>query len=247
MLNLSFSSFAQLKLSLEDAKELLLKNNTNLKQAALREKIARIEIDQAYDALIPNIGFSLSNQNVMGLNFDQITGQLITGNQWSHNANSSINSNIILFQGLRGVNTIRLNKINLDLNKLDTEKLKYELEVQLITLFYQSLINFDLFKASQEQIKLSSQLVQSEKTKIKYGKSTVLDVAQAKSKLVNDQLNETNTRNAYELNILKLKQILELDEAIEIEVLKPIQRNLNTQFNKPYEVSINDPYIRIIN
>jgi outer membrane protein len=247
MLTLSFSASAQLKLSLEAAKELLIKNNTNLKQADLREKIARIEVDQAYDALIPNLGFSLSNQNIMGLNFDQVTGQLITGNQWSHNANSSINSNIILFQGFRGLHTIRLNKINADLNKLDTEKLKYELELQLINLFYQSLINHDLYKVSQEQIKLSSQLVQSEETKIIYGKSTILDVAQAKSKLANDQLNETNARNAYELTIFKLKQILEIDEKIEVEVLKPTQGNVSTQFLDPYEVSINDPYIRIIN
>ena len=135
----------------------------------------------------------------------------------------------------------------MDLNKLDTEKLKYELELQLISLFYQSLINFDLFKVSQEQIKLSTQLMQSEETKIEYGKSTILDVAQAKSKLANDHLNETNARNAYELTILKLKQILELDEEMEIEVLKPAQLTFSSQFTEPYVISINDPYIRIIN
>lgn len=244
ILTVSFSAFSQLKLSLEDAKSILINNNTNLKQATLREKVSRIELDQAYDNLIPNLGFSMNNQNTMGLNFDQITGQLITGNQWTHFVNANINSSITLFQGFRGYNNIQISKVNLDLSKIDTEKLKYELQIQLVNLYFQSLINYDLFQAATSQSKLSEQLVLAEEAKIETGKSTILDLAQAQSKLANDQLNLTNAKNAYDLSILKLKQLLELDE--EIELVKPTT-DQKQPLTKEYDITVNDPYLKIVN
>lgn len=235
---------AQTKISLSDANKILESNNTNIKQATLREKVSRIELYQAYDNLIPNLGFSINNQNTMGLNFDQITGQLITGNQWTHFVNANVNSSITLFQGFRGYNNIQLSKVNLKLSKMDTERLKYELRIQLVNLYFQSLINYDLYQAATSQSKLSEQLVLAEETKMESGKSTVLDIAQAKSKLANDQLNLTNAKNAFDLSIFKLKQLLELDK--EIELVKPINEQKQTLI-KEYFIDVNDPYLKIVN
>lgn len=238
------NSLAQLKLSLDEAYIILEKNNTNIKQSLLREKLAHIDLDQSYDNLIPNLGFSMNNQNTMGLNFDQITGQLITGNQWTHFVNANVNLSITLFQGFRGYNTIQFNKVALDISKLDTKRLKHELQLQLLSLIFQSLINYDLYQLSTEQAKLSEQMVQVEEAKIETGKSTLLDLAQAKTKLANDQLNITNSKNAYDLNIFKLKQLLEVDD--EIELIKP-QLHTIQNLERNYVNSLNDPYLQIIN
>ncbi|WP_160069485.1 TolC family protein [Sphingobacterium bovisgrunnientis] len=235
---------AQTKISLTEANEILKSNNTNIKQAALQEKISRIELDQAYDNLMPNLGFSMNNQNTMGLNFDQITGQLITGNQWTHFVNANVNSSITIFQGFRGYNNIQLSKVNLDLSKMDTERLKYELQIQLINLYFQSLINYDLYQAATSQSKLSEQLVLAEDSKLETGKSTILDLAQAQSKLANDQLNLTNAKNAYDLSMFKLKQLLELDD--EIELIKPVVIQQEPLLNE-YTIAVNDPYLKIVN
>lgn len=238
------NSLAQIKLSLNEAYKILEQNNTNIKQSLLREKLARIDLDQSYDNLIPNLGFSMNNQNTMGLNFDQITGRLITGNQWSHFVNVNVNSSITLFQGFRGYYTIHLSKVALDISKLDTKRLKHELQLQLLSLFFQSLINNDLFRVASEQAKLSEQMVQVEEAKIETGKSTLLDLAQAKTKLANDKLNITNAKNAYDLSIFKLKQLLEVDE--EIELLKPQLEEIRNLENG-YVNNFNDPYLQIIN
>lgn len=239
-----FNSLAQIKLSLDNAYKILEDNNTNIKQSLLREKVARIDLDQAYDNIIPNLVFSMNNQNTMGLNFDQITGQLITGNQWTHFVNANVNSNVTLFQGFRGYNTIQLNKVALDISKIDTKRLKHELQLQLLSLYFQSLINHDLYLLASEQAKFSEQMVQVEEAKVETGKSTLLDLAQAKTKLANDQLNITNAKNAYDLSIFKLKQIIEVDE--EIELIKPqLQTIQNLESN--YVNILNDPYLQIIN
>lgn len=245
LISLQFS-VAQSFLSIEKAQHILLENNANIKQAELQQKIAKINIDQSYNALTPNINFSTSNQYTMGLNFDQITGQLITGNQWTNSINSNVSSSIVLFQGFREFNTIKSSKTSHEIAQLDIEKLKYELQIQLLSLFFQVLINYDLYQASLEQSKLSQQQLQQEETKIEVGKSTVIDLAQAKNKVANDQLNITNSKNAYDLSILKLKQLLELDVEKHISLIKPTLLLDNMAVYKSEFQQEKDPYLQLL-
>lgn len=220
--------YAQLSLSLEEAFRLLEVNNLSIRQSELHQKIAKIDLDQSYYSLIPNLGFNINNQHTMGLNFDQITGQLVTGNQWSNTANATVSSTIFTFQGLKAIYIIKANKLNTDLAKLDTEKLKHELKLQLLLLFFQTMINADLHNASVEQAKLSTQQLEEEQIKIEVGKGTLIDVAQARNKLAVDQLNVSNAKSAYELSLLKLKQLLEFSKDTQIELKIP--QKIDSQF-----------------
>lgn len=244
---LTYNGNAQTKLSLSSAKKILESNSTAIKQSQLQTQISNIELDQAYDNLIPNLGFSMNSQNIMGLNFDQITGQLITGNQWTHAANANLTSSLTVFQGFRDLNTIKWSKLNTELSKLDVERVIYELQIQLINLYFQTLINYDLYQASRAQAEISRQMVSTEEAKIETGKSTILDLAQAKTKLADDELNITNAKNAYHLCILRLKQLLELDD--EIELIKPTRgMHQGLDFSSTADsISIDDPYLKIIN
>lgn len=237
---------SQTKLSLKNAKTILFENNLNIKQSELQEKMARLDLDQSYSDLLPNISLGVNNQNTLGLNFDQITGQLITGNQWGTFINANISSELILFQGLRRINTIRARKVNMDITKLETEKIKFEFELLLIQLYYGALINYDLYKTSLEQHKLSKQLLQAEEIKIAVGKNTLVDIALAKNKVATDDLNCRNAKNAYKLSLLKLKQLLELDLNEEITLVKPTYSDPLRVFPfKVYDFR-RDPYINIL-
>lgn len=239
--------WGQRLLTLEDAQEILLKNNINIQQSKLQQKIAKINLEQAYDAITPNIGFSTNNQHTMGLNFDQITGQLVTGNQWTNVVNTNISSGVVLFQGFKGINTIRANKLQVEIAELDTEKLKHELQIQLLTLYFQTLINYDLHQASLEQIELSEQQLRQEETKIEVGKSTLVDLAQARNKIANDALNITNTKNAYDLSLLKLKQLLEFDSEMNIILVAPMSKPETDLLSKYHIETDVDPYIQLLN
>lgn len=217
------NSHAQLRLGLAEARTILQAKHVTVRQNELKQKIARIDLDQAYDALIPNLTFNMNNQHTMGLNFDQVTGQLITGNDWSNTANATVSSGVIVFQGLKGLYNIKAAQLNVDLAQLDAERLKHELELQLLSLFFQTLINADLHRASVEQAKLSGQQLVQEEIKIEVGKSTILDVAQARNKLASDQLNIHNAKNAYDLSMLKLKQLLEIPTDSLVELIVPSQ------------------------
>jgi outer membrane protein len=227
--------------------EMLLRNSSEFKQSQLQEKIAEVNLNQAYYALLPNLNMSVNNQNAMGLSFDQITGQLITGNQWANYGTATVSSGLVLFQGFREINTVRASRIGVDISKLDTEKLKQELQLQLLALFFQTLINADLYQASRTQMGLSEQQLNNEETKIEVGKGTLVDLAQSQNKLANDRLNVMNSKNAYDLSLLKLKQLLELDENVEIKLVPPREIERKLLFSTfPHGIPDNDPYVQWI-
>lgn len=242
-----YSGRGQEILTLDSAKKILFENNINIKQSELQRKISKINLQQAYDALIPNLSFNANSQHTMGLVFDQITGQLITGNQWSNTINTNISSGVVLFQGFKELNNIRYSRLNLDIAGFDLERLKHELQLQLVGLFFQVLINRDLYRASEEQSKLSRQQLEQEQIKIDVGKSTLVDLAQATNKVSNDELNIVNSKTAYDLSLLKLRQLLEMESHVIVDLVSPKVPISVVSTNLHETVHTEDIYISLLN
>ncbi|ULT25768.1 TolC family protein [Sphingobacterium sp. E70] len=125
----------------------------------------------------------------MGMVFDQISGKLITGNQWSNYATGNLGTSVILYQGGQKQNGIKIEQLKLELAALDNKRLMRELELQLLAIFIQVLVNHDLWEAGKSQLKFSEQQLQQEKTLMDVGKRTLIDYSQAKAKYANDKLN----------------------------------------------------------
>jgi len=215
------SGFSQRHLTWEDAKEILINNNIDLKQGLLKELIAKNNIDLAKSNIYPNLTFGSNNQHTMGLVFDPVSGKLITGNQWSSYATGSLNTSLVVYQGGQNRQLIEAEKVNFEITKLDNKKLLQELELQLLSFYSQVLVNRDLLKAAQSQLLLSTEQIKHEEMLVKIGKHTLMDMAQAKVKFANDNLNLVTIKNAFEIAILKLKEILNLTESEEIELESP--------------------------
>ncbi len=213
--------FSQRKIDWVNAKDLLYRNNISLKQSFLKEKIAINNVNIARGNLYPNLTFSANNQHTMGLVFDPISGKLITGNQWSNYATANLGTTVVLFQGGQKLLTLDLEKANWDIAEIETEKLLQELELQLLTVFTQTIINHDLWQAAKSQSLLSAEQLKQEEVLMNVGKRTLVDLAQAKAKFANDNLNTVTTKNAYELSMLKVKQILDISESEHIQLFIP--------------------------
>ncbi|MEJ5092802.1 MULTISPECIES: TolC family protein [Sphingobacterium] len=236
--------FAQKKLTWAQAIQVLHDNSITLKQSELREQISVNNVIIARGSIYPNLSFNANNQHTMGMVFDQFSGKLITGNQWSNYATGSLGTSFIVYQGGQKQNTLKAEKLNLELAALDTRRLTRELELQLLSLFTQTLINHDLWAAGKSQHLLSKQLLHQEEVLVEVGKRTLIDLSQAKAKLANDKLNVVSTKNAYELSLMKLKQLLEMEESEQIQPVPP-QGFLAEQIQPNYRLE-HDPYIRLL-
>ncbi len=214
-------SNAQETISLEKVLETALANNLQVKQAIFQERLSEKDVLQSKMNLYPSANAGSSANWNWGTFFDQSAGRLITTSGNSLGASFSVSAPI--FQGFQRVNQISANKYLLLSDRSQVEKIKNDLQLAVVTTYLEALTNGDLMKASHQQLKLSKQQLEVALANFDVGNKTLADLAQAKSQVAADELNVTSSENAYELSMLNLKQLMEMDPSITMVLEKPKQ------------------------
>lgn len=215
------SSFAQdvEKITLQQAVDLALANNLQIKQAQFQATISEEGLKQSKFEMYPNLTSSASANRQFGLFFDNQTGRLI--NSSVDQINGRLSTNVLLFNGGSLINQIQQNKQNLLADQSNVEKVKNDLSLNVVVTFLSIVNNRDLVKASQQQLELSNQQLQFAQRNFDVGNSTIADLSQSKAQVATSELNLTNADNAYQLSMLNLKQLMEMDSEKQIEVVIP--------------------------
>jgi len=213
------------KVDLRTAIELTLNNNLQVKQAQFQEAITDQNLKQSRLELLPNLNGSASANRRFGLFFDQTTGRLVND---ADGLNGNISSSVMLFQGGQLRNQILQNKYSLAADKSYVEKIRNDLTLSVVTTYLQILTNRDLVVASEQQVELSKAQLRVTQSNFDVGNNTLADLSQAKSQLANNELSLTNAQNAYEISLLDLKQLMEIDPITELEVLAPVLPSLES-------------------
>jgi outer membrane protein len=213
------NGYAQEIISLQKALEISLANNLQIKQVQFQASLSEQDLRQAKMNLFPTVNSNISSDFRWGSYFDQLTGSLNT--QSVNSLNGNISSSVMIFQGFQRVNQVLANKYLLLADQSSYEKAKNDLQLAVVTTYLESLTNQDLALASLEQLKLSTQQLEVEQINFDVGNRTIADLAQAKSQVALDESNVTFTQNAFDLSILNLKQLMEMDPSIEIVLEKP--------------------------
>ena len=147
-----------------------------------------------------------------------------------------MSSGTALFQGFQKLNQISQNKLQLDADKSNTQKIKNDLILTVVTGYLSVLNAQDILIASQQQLAISKQQLDIEQKFYDVGAKTLADLSQAKSQLASAELNVTNAQNQVDLAFLNLAQLLELDPSSVFIVEKPRMEDmskLNSAYSAP--------------
>lgn len=210
---------AQERITLKRATELVIENNLQIKQAMFSEAISDENLRESRNALYPNLNANTSLNFNFGRSIDPLTNQFI--NQAITSTNGNVSSNTPLFGGFQRINTISQNKLQLEADKSYTQKLKNDLQLNVVTNYLNILNSQDLLTAAEQQLEISRQQLDVEQKFFDVGSKTIADLSQAKSQVATAELNVTNAKNQLDLAFLDLAQLLELDPSVPFEVEKP--------------------------
>lgn len=218
-LTVFYSAETKAQVTLEDAIKTTLNRNLQIKQAEFGFQLSEQDLYESKSALYPSLNANLSNTYNFGLAFDQTYGELVRGNKWINSAGGQISSSVAVFQGFQKINQIRANKIQLTVDQSEIEKVKNDLTLSVITNYLEAITNGELYAASQQQVKLSSEQLRLDSIQFEVGNKTLADIAQAENQVATDELNVMTSQNAYELALLALKQLMEMspDTVITLE------------------------------
>jgi len=221
----SFTAMAQKTVTIREALDQALRNNLQVKQAMYQSSLSEQDVLEAKMALYPSVGGTIQASKNWGLSFDQTSAKLINTSITS--AGASLSSNVVLFGGFQKVNQISINKYQLLSNESNYDKVKNDLVLSVVTKYLEALSNKDVALAAQQQVELSKAQLDVQQYNYEVGNKTLADLSQAKSQLATDELNLTTAQNAYDLAILDLKQLMEMNPVNDITLEKPPLPNVD--------------------
>lgn len=207
-----------------------LDNNLQVKQARFQAALSEEDLKQAKSQFYPSLNAQVGGNMRFGRYFDQYSGQLVPS---VNTANAGASADVPIFQGFQRVNQILANKNQLAADQSNVEKVKNDLVLSVATTYLEALTNQDLLTAANQQLKLSQQQLEVAEANYEVGNNTLADLSQAKSQVATDELNVTSAQNAFELSMLNLKQLMEMDPAEDIALEKPAIADVE-QSEMPY-------------
>lgn len=221
---------AQQLISVEKAVMQALENNLQIKQAEFQESLSEQDLLQSRMSFYPSLNASANGSMNWGLSFDQTAGRLVT--QSVNSAGARLSTGLDLFQGFQRTNQVRANRYLLMANQSNVDRAKNDLTLSVVTTYLEALTNQDLYQASLQQQALSAEQLRVMEITMEAGNNTLADLSQAQTQAATDELNVTTASNAYEMSILTLKQLMEMDPSVEIVLERPSVEEVRLSTNR---------------
>ena len=178
---------------------------------------SNVEVNTAKWARLPNLNASAGQNWNWGRTQtaikDESTGDYSTVyvNTGSHGTNMSVSTSIPLFTGLEIPNQYALAKLNLKAALADLEKAKEDISINIASAYLQVLFNEELHRVSLGQVELSKEQCNRIERLAEVGQASPAEVAEAKARVAQDEMNAVQTGNNYQLALLDLSQLIELE------------------------------------
>ena len=148
--------------SLQQCIEFALKNNIQIKQNILNEKLSEATLLQSKAQLLPNLSGNVSHSYNNGKKVDPFTNAFTTGD-WSLSQNFSLSTSLTLFGGFQNLNSIQQNKYNLMAAQQDVLKMQNDVSLNIASAYLQILFAQELLDIAHSQSELTK--LQADRTR----------------------------------------------------------------------------------
>lgn len=202
---LTVSSYAQTKLTLDDAIKIALQKNPTLTKLKNNLANSEAQVKGAYGDLLPSLGaqtsFNWSRTEDSGVQLRDFFGNVTSTEKQTTESryyNLQVGGNFTLFDGLANIANISQQKHNLKAAEYNISKIKQNIVFQTTDLFYLVLNSEELMKVREENLKYFQKFYETVNERNKLGAVTLADVYAAQVQLGNAELNLIQAQNQYE-------------------------------------------------
>lgn len=214
---LSTTLCAQKKLTLDEAVSIALQRNSNLIKTANSIEIDRSQLKSAWGDLFPDLGVSGSwgwSKYIDDRGSRFIQGQEFQTGSISNEVRSyslSAGGNVTLFNGLANYKSIGQSEDDLDAAEYNLEKVKQDIVLSAIELYYEVLKAKSLLKVGEDNLEFNKKLYETIEERNKLGVIAIADVYTQQVQLGNAQLSVIQAENTLQLVTSNLLNYLALD------------------------------------
>lgn len=202
--------------TLEECIAYAIENNISVKQAQLSKNRTEANFLATKSLRLPNLTGSASQNFTNGNSIDPITSDFVS--QQINSTSLGLNSQLTLFQGNQINNQIKQGKILLDQYALYEEEAKNNITLSITESYIQLLYAKENILIAENNLEVSKKEEERAKARLDAGSIAIKEYTDAQSQTATNQYVLINAKNDYALQLLSLKQQLELPPNTNFEI-----------------------------
>ena len=196
-----------------------LESNIQIKQTKLSVDMASANLLQSKANLLPKVNAFASHSYNFGRSVDPFTNDFVT--QRIQSNSFSISGSVTLFSGLTNYNTVKQREEDLSAAKYDSDKATNDISLAVAGNYLEILFNMELEEVARNQVLLSMGQLERMNKLVRAGSIPRGDLLEIEAQYSMDELQHLESKNRWELSILTLQQLLDLDPSQEFDIALP--------------------------
>lgn len=204
------------KWTLEQCIDYAMAHNINVRQANITAQIAKNDKTQSMMNVLPSIDANASYNFNFGNSLNPVTYSFVESN--SQSSQLSLTGTLPLFTGLQQIHNIQRAKYDLIASDFDYKAAQNNISLAVSSAYLQILLNQEIVGVMQRQKELSASQKAATESRVKSGVLPEYSMYQMDAQLARDEANLINAQGAYDISVLSLKQLLQLNDTLGFEL-----------------------------
>lgn len=212
--------------TLRDCIDYALENNITIQRNRISAESAQKDVKTAKADFLPSLSGNISQRVVNRPNSARgtiISGDNITTSEskTSYNGSYGIDANWTVYNGSKRVNTVKQQKLNNRIAELNVDESENSIEESITQLYVQILYSAEAVKVNESTLEVSRKEFERGQELFNVGSIASSDLAQLEAQVSSDNYQLVTSQATLQDYKLQLKQLLELDGDIEMDLYLP--------------------------
>jgi outer membrane protein len=198
--------------SLDSCIRYAVSHNPGLQMSLLNAELADVNRTAAICGLLPSLNAQGTHGYNWGQRIDPFTNQFATERVRSNSLGISTSVNI--FSGFQQLNSVRQAGVDQETSKWNFEKAKNDLALNVASGYLSILLNQELLNVAKSNVDNSLAQVKRMERMVAAGQLPEGNLDQMRAQLASDQSSEVVAQNNYNLSVLNLTQLMQLESGL---------------------------------
>lgn len=206
-------------ITLQEAIEIALENNYQLKQARNELDFAEYQEFSAKADFFPSLNGSANGQKRIGRQFNQTTGDF--GDFTINGFSTSISTSLTIFNGFQNINNLRSSQYSRESTEEAVQRARESIIFETASGYLQVLLDEQLLEIARENLESSQKQLEQVRAQVEVGSRPTVDLYNQESIVANNELEVTNRENDLSNSRIRLIRSLQIDPLQEYNFAMP--------------------------
>lgn len=218
-------AFAQTEITLQEAIDIALENNYQLKQAQNNLNLAETQVFSARADFLPSLNGSLNGNGSRGRQF--IQEDLTFEDRVTYGINGSLSASVTVFDGFRNIANLRGMEASRLSQEEEFQRLREGIIFNTASSYLEVVLNSELLRIAESALEASQSQLEQIEAQVEVGSLPTVDLYNQEAQVANDELAIIQSENALEFSRARLLRIMQ-DESIQnVELSVPSPEELS--------------------